>query len=89
MTAQEDFSQLGQRIDEAQAKVEAAARQSRDELQAEVEQAQSSAEQKADEIKAEAARGKGEAATGWQSMKDTWQAHVADLHTKPPTRKPK
>jgi plasmid stabilization system protein ParE len=38
MTAQEDFSQLTDRIN--QAKVEAAARQSRDELQAEVEQGQ-------------------------------------------------
>jgi hypothetical protein len=37
----------------------------RADLQAQVEQAQSSAEQKAGEIKAQAARGKDEAATGW------------------------
>lgn len=89
MTAQENFSQLGQRIDEAQAKVEAAARQSRDELQAEVEQAQSSAEQKADEIKAQAARGKDEAATGWQSMKTTGKPTWPTFTTKRQTRKPR
>ena len=39
MTAQEDFSQLTDWANQAQAKVEAAARQSRDQLQAEEEQA--------------------------------------------------
>ena len=87
MTAEESFSQLGHKIDEAQAKVAAAASKSRDELQAEVEQAQSSARQKADEIKAQAARGRDEAATGWQAMKDRWQAHVADLHDKAADKK--
>ena len=52
-----------------------------------MEQAQASAEQKADEIKAQAARGRDEATTGWQAMKDKWQSHVADLHGKAARKK--
>jgi hypothetical protein len=43
MTAKENFSQLADRVNEAQGKVEASARKTRDQLQADVEQAQASA----------------------------------------------
>jgi hypothetical protein len=82
MTAQDNFSELTDRINQAQVKVEAAARQGRDQLAAEVQQAQVSAEQKAEEIKAQAARSRDEAGAGWQTMKDKWQTHVAHLHDK-------
>ncbi len=56
MATNADFSQLTERVNEAQAKIKAAACTSRDELQAQVEQAQTTAEQQAEEIKAEAAQ---------------------------------
>jgi hypothetical protein len=43
--------------------------------------------QKIDEIKAQAARGRDEAATGWQAMKDERQSHVADLHAEAASKK--
>jgi len=53
MTAKENFSQLTDKVNEAQANVQAAMSKDRADLQAQVEQAQSSAEQKAGEIKAQ------------------------------------
>jgi hypothetical protein len=95
MTANENFSQLTDQVNEAQAKVKAAAGQSRAELQAQVELAQASAEQQAGEMKAQAAQDKTEAAAGWQAMKDKWHSHVTDLRQqadepdhRPPCKQP-
>lgn len=55
MTDNENFSQLTDKVNEAQAKVKAAATKGRAELQAQVEQAQSGAEQEAGKIKAKSA----------------------------------
>jgi hypothetical protein len=74
------FSQLTEKVNEAQAKIKTATHASRDELQAQVERAQNIAEQQADEMKANTAQAKAQASSDWQSMKDKWQAHVADLH---------
>jgi len=75
-----DFSQLTEKVNEAQAEIKATMSKGRNEMQAQVERAQSKAEQQADEMKNKAVETKEEAATGWQAMQDRWQAHIAQLH---------
>jgi len=75
-----DFSQLTERVNEAQSEIKATLTKDRDQLQSQVQQAQSKAEQQADEIKAKGAQKKAEAATGWEAMQDRWRSHIAQLH---------
>ena len=75
-----EFSQLTEKVNEAQAQIEAITGKGRDELRAQVEQAQSKAEQQADHIKAKTAPTKAGAAADWQAMQDKWQSHIAQLH---------
>src|SRR5690348_14567367 len=82
-----DFSQLTESVNEAQAKIKAAARQTRDSLRAQVEQAQRDAEEQAGMLQAERAQAKSEASADWQSMKSKWQEHVQDLHDKAEDKK--
>jgi hypothetical protein len=82
-----DFSQLTDSVNEAQAKIQAAARQTRDNLRTQVEQAQRDAEEQAGLLQAETAQAKGQASSDWQSMKSKWQSHVQDLHDKADDKK--
>jgi hypothetical protein len=82
-----DFSQLTDRVNEAQAEIKATLAKDRDRLRAQVQQAQGKAEQQADEIKAKGAQKKADAATGWEGMQDRWREHIAQQHQKAAERK--
>lgn len=82
-----DFSQLTEKVNEAQAQIQETMRKGRDALRAQVEQAQDKVEQQADQMKAKAAQSKDDAAAGWQGMQDKWQAHIAPLHKRAADKK--
>ena len=71
-----DFSQLTDKVNEAQAQIRATMAKSRNELLAQVDRAQTVAEQQADELRANTAQAKKD----WQAMEDTWHSHIAQLH---------
>jgi hypothetical protein len=82
-----DFSQLTEKVNEAQAQIKGTMSKGRDELRAQVEQAQAIAEQQADEMRANNTQGMEEAATNWQAMQDKWHSHIAQLHQRAADKK--
>ena len=82
-----DFSQLAEKVNEAQAQIKGTMSKGREELRAQVEQAQAIAEQQADEMRANNAEAKEEAATNWQAMQDKWHSHIAQLHQRASDKK--
>jgi hypothetical protein len=81
-SAHATFDQLTEAVKQAEAEIRSSASRNRDQLQARVEQARTGAEQRASQIQTKATQARGDAAAGWQSMKEKWQAHVSDLHDK-------
>lgn len=82
MSAGATFDQLTDAVKQAEAEIKASATRNREQLQAQVQQALTGAQQRANQIQTQATQAGGEAAAGWKSMKDKWQAHVSDLHNK-------
>lgn len=81
------FNELAQKVSEAQVDIKAALNKSRDELVAQVDQAQTTAEQQADRMNAKSPQKRAGAEAGWKALKEKWHAHLAKLHRKAEDRK--
>jgi hypothetical protein len=77
-----DFDQLTETVNDGQAKVQAAATKTRADLRALVDQAQQKAERQAEMMHQKGDQAKGQAAAGWQSVKEKWQANIQAWHRK-------